>query len=77
MKAIQTKYLPATNHRGSRIKAFDWCGNSITIPFNFALDTLEAHFEAALAFVNKMQWNWTKEKMTYGVIKSGTVFCLK
>ena len=75
MKAIQTKYLSPTNTRGSRIKAFDWSGNSIIIEFDYALDALEANFKAAMAFIDKMGWNWTRDKISYGVIKSGHVFC--
>lgn len=45
MQAIQTKYLPATNNRGSRIKASCERG-SITIPYPHELSGDEVHREA-------------------------------
>jgi hypothetical protein len=45
MQAIRTKYLPATNSRGSRIKATCERG-SITIPYPYDLSGDEVHREA-------------------------------
>ncbi len=45
MQAIQTKYLPATNSRGSRIKASCERG-SLTIPYPHELSGDEVHREA-------------------------------
>ena len=49
MQAIQVKYLPTTNTKGSRLKAFCDRG-SITIPFPYTNDD---GAEAVKALVNK------------------------
>lgn len=45
MQAIHTKYLPATDHKGSRIKASCERG-AITIPYPHELSGDEVHREA-------------------------------
>jgi hypothetical protein len=50
MQAIHTKYLPATNTRGSRIKATCERG-SITIPYPHELSGDECHREAVRQLV--------------------------
>jgi hypothetical protein len=57
-QAIETKYVRATNTRGSRIKATAW-GGSITIGYDYALDTDGAHKAAADALIAKMGWSGT------------------
>ena len=52
MQAITTKYLPATNHRGSRIKASCAAG-SITIGYDHSE---EPHRAAALALITRLGW---------------------
>ena len=49
MKAIQTKYIPATDTKPSRIKATAEGGHSLTITGN-------EHERAAKALVEKMHW---------------------
>jgi len=70
VKAIITKYLPVTEQRGSRIKACDSDGNYITIPFP-ALDTGEAHLQAAVALRDKMKWTGD---LIGGATKTGYAF---
>ncbi len=55
MKAIQTKYLPATNFRGSRIKATaeGWGAAIIDYPHEFNAE--EAHIHAAKALLAKSE----------------------
>ena len=48
MQAIETKYIPASNYRGSRIKATCERG-SITVSYDDALNGEEAHIAAAQA----------------------------
>lgn len=55
MQAIQTKYLPATNTKGSRIKATAE-GATITIGYPHEFNEMEAHAVAALALCKKMGW---------------------
>ncbi len=57
-QAIETKYVRATNTRGSRIKATAW-GGTITIGYDYALDTDGAHKAAADALIAKMGWSGT------------------
>jgi hypothetical protein len=56
MQAISTKYLSATNSRGSRIKATCAAG-SITIGYPHELSGMAVHAAAAKALVDKMGWN--------------------
>ena len=59
MQAIVTKYLPATNVKGSRIKAT--CqGGSVTLSWDDSMNTDMNHRTAAFALASKMQWdgNW-------------------
>ncbi len=56
MQAIQSRYLPATNTKPSRIKA--WCERgSLTLPYPHEYDTSAAHNfvarELLLKFVNE------------------------
>lgn len=52
MQAIVTKFLPRTNTRGSRIKA--WCARgSIIVSYNHGLSGDDAHRAAALALCRK------------------------
>lgn len=56
MKAIETKYLPPTNSRGARIKAWTEGGNSITIGYPYELSRDDVHHAAATALCKKMDW---------------------
>lgn len=71
MKAIITKYLPCTDTRGSRIKASDEDGNSVTIPYPHELSGEEKHRAAADALCKKMGWTG---KMIAGSLKNNYVF---
>ena len=60
MQAIQTKYLPATNYRGSRVKATCERG-SITIPFPYDKSGDAIHREAALQLLERfVSEDWTE-----------------
>lgn len=72
MKAILTKYIPATEKRGSRIKAYDSDGNSVTLPFNSSL--IFPHREAAEALVAKMKWG--PVILAEGGTNTGSVFVM-
>lgn len=60
-KAITTKFLPAGNVRGARIKAIaEGRTNSphtVTIPYPHDADGLEAHGRAAAALCEKLNWS--------------------
>ena len=79
MIAIHTKYLSATNTRGSRIKAYtaNWGsskGFSMTVPYNHALNEHIMHFEAVKALVKKHNLDWNLDNMRYGDSADGRGF---
>ena len=74
MKAISTKYLGPTNYRGSRIKADDGDGNTITIGYPHEISVIEAHAQAAFALCLKMGW---KGELVGGWTGKGGVFCFE
>jgi hypothetical protein len=75
MIAIQTKYLPATYTRGSRIKAYTCDGHAVTVPYDYALSSDKLHFEAVRALVEKYKLDWDLSNMRYGAVVNGYVFC--
>lgn len=57
MKAIVTKYLSATNSRGSRIKASAEGVKSITIGYPHDLSGEDCHKAAAVELCKKYGWS--------------------
>ena len=68
LQAIVTKYLPATNTRGSRIKA-TCAGGSITTPYDYELDIDAQHHAAAIGLCNKL--GWTFARLHSGALPNG------
>lgn len=71
MIAIHTKFVPATNTKGSRIKAYtanlgDSKGFTATISYPHEFDSVKAHFEAVKALVSKNKLDWNLDFMRYG-----------
>jgi hypothetical protein len=71
MIAIHTKYLSASNSRGSRIKAYtaahgSFKGFQATISYPSELSGVDCHFEAVKALVIKNKLEWDLENMRYG-----------
>ena len=56
MKAIITKYLPATATKGARIKATDGDLNSLTLARHYDLDCKDDFRRVAEALRDKMNW---------------------
>ena len=57
MQYIGTKYLPATDTKGGRIKAkASSAPYSITIPYDHSLDVEQAHAKAAMQLAAKLDW---------------------
>jgi len=77
MIAIQTKFLPATNTKGSRIKAYTGSGYSATVALDHSLAHEVRHFEAVKALVEKYSLEWDLSDMRYGDSPDGHgyVFC--
>ena len=70
-KAIETKYLPATNTKGARIKAIAEGNNSITISYDYGLNPATNHHLAANALCEKLNW---VGHYIQGETKNGYVF---
>jgi hypothetical protein len=82
MKAITVKYIPATNPKDTRLKAFDVDGNQVTVSRNQwpNLDGQELCHQAAIALCYKMDWTSGFGKgagLVGGAVKNGYVFCFK
>lgn len=77
MMAIQTKYIPASNVKGSRIKAWTcgFNGRSVTISFPHEYSHEQCHFQAVKALAAKCGENWDLSDMRYGYTDRGYVFC--
>lgn len=71
MIAIHTKYIPASNVRGSRIKATSDNGHSATVSYEHSLDGHLVHFEAVKALVAKHKLDWDISNMCYGGSSDG------
>lgn len=56
MTAIITKYIPATNTKGTRISATCTGGHKVTIPIDYSVDANTSHCYAALALCEKLGW---------------------
>ena len=74
MNAIITKYIPATNRNGSRIKASAEGVKSVFIPFNYDLNAEENHAAAADKLCAKYLWD---NKLVSGGLpdQTGYAFC--
>ena len=68
MKAIRSYFLGQTNHKPSRIKATDNDGNSVTLNYDHALNSMGNHEAAVKALLTKLGWagewypGWTPGK---------------
>jgi hypothetical protein len=68
MQTITTKYLPATNCRGSRIKVTASGGISRTYAYDHMGDP---HDEAVLSFCRALKWQGT---LVHGETSTGRVY---
>lgn len=72
MQYIKTKYLCPTNHKGSRIKATASGGQTLTIPYDHALNVDDLHTKAAMALAARL--GWCADKYACGRDDNGHVF---
>lgn len=63
---LRCKYLPVTNHRGSRIKVTRWDSttygtdpNGITVGWDHSLNTQQNYAEAVRQYLLKAEWDGT------------------
>lgn len=77
MKAIHTKYIPASNTKCSRIKAYTTDGLSATISYPYVFDGARCHFEAVKELVEKHNLAWDISNMCWGDSADGKgyTFC--
>jgi hypothetical protein len=73
-QAIVTKYIPASNVRGSRVKAITASGISLTLHYDSGLNSYENHVAAAEALQAKMKW---PGDMVGGATKDGYAFTFR
>ena len=75
MRAVYTKYLPATDRWGGRIKAYTCDGTqSLTRAFNYDSTVLVQHAQIARAFIDKYMPGCVGMPLTYGDAPKGYVF---
>lgn len=67
MQAIKTRYLGPTDYRGARIKASAQAG-SVTISYDYALNSDANHKAAAQALIDRLDWCFT---FSSGVLPCG------
>jgi len=76
MVIIKTKCIPASNTRGTRIKA-SANGFSAVISYPYAESYEYAHFEAVKELIKKHSLDWDISNMGFGSDDSGYYFTLK
>jgi len=79
MQAIHTKFIPATDTRSAKIKAYNESHpRGVMVSIDYDLDDVGRHFKAALAFIEK-KFTYCKDtkRMAYGGSADGKgyVFC--
>ena len=79
MIAIHTKFINASNVRGSRIKAYTadsmgLKGFNATISYPSELSGVACHFEAVKALIEKNKLEWSTDGMRYGDSADGRGF---
>lgn len=77
MQAIHTKYIPATDNRAAKIKAYTHdMPRGILVSIDYELDDVGRHFKAARAFIDKhMKYAPDYSVMTHGGSADGKGYC--
>ena len=76
MIAIHTKCLPATNTRGTRIKAYTSTGFEATIAYPYAESYELAHFQAVKKLIENHNLDWNCDDMRFGDSADGNTAIL-
>lgn len=75
MIAILTKYIPATDTRAARIKAYTCNGHKVFVSIDYDLDDVGRHAKAARKLIETQLAHSDADKpFTYGGIDMGYVF---
>ena len=79
MQAIHTKFIPATDTKAAKIKAYNENHpRGVTVSIDYDLDDVGRHFKAAQAFIKqKLTYHTDITEMAYGGSADGKgyVFC--
>lgn len=79
MQSIHTKFIPATDTKAAKIKAYNENHpRGVTVSIDYDLDDVGRHFKAAQAFIaQKLLVRTDTTKMAYGGSADGKgyVFC--
>ena len=76
MLAIITEYVPATNTRSARIKAYTCNGQKLFASIDHELGDVERHFAVAQRLVREqLRHAPNVDTMIYGDTPKGYVFC--
>lgn len=77
MQAIHTKYVPATDTRSAKIKAYTSNDKrGVMVSIDYELSDMKRHFAAAKLFISKyMQYVPDHTVMTYGGSADGKGYC--
>jgi hypothetical protein len=73
-QAIETKYLPPTNTKGSRIRA-TCSAKSIIVNWDYEFDVIENHELAAAQLFNELGWNTKGVKLYGGALGKNRDYC--
>ena len=67
MLAIHTKFVPATDRRAAKIKAYTCNGHAVTVPIDYELDDIGRHALAARKLIeSKLTGAPDFESMAFG-----------
>ena len=76
MLAIITEYVPATDTRAAKIKAYTCNGHKLLANIDYDLGDVERHFSAAQRLVREqLRYAPDPATMVYGGAPKGYVFC--
>ena len=78
MLAIHTKFIPATNTKAARIKAYTCNGHSVIIPVDYSLGEIQRHAKAVKTLIEKeLNYATDYDNMAYGgsADNKGYTFC--
>lgn len=69
MRTIQVKYIPPTDTKGSRVKAWSYGGLSLTKPYDHAFNSDRNAKDAAIELAIKFKF--PSEVKAYGMLPCG------
>lgn len=77
MHVIMTEYVKPTERRGSRIRVRDNEGRCRMLPWDYSLDTPNAHDEAVKTFLADLEWTTGINRYIRSHWKSGYIYMMQ